>query len=151
MGKLGICTQVGGVVGGIWAFFDFLEMFCISSVDWTILKSYTLRKNTLAILFLVGTSLSQNPETLLVLCFRLWMRSPKLVTTPATLPETGRSDDRTVMWYGRYIQCIMVILVGCSLHPVILFSHFSVLALLDVDQLIATITTTIRNNVNKNK
>ena len=49
-----------------------------------------------------------------------------------------------------YIHDI-VILVGWSLHPVILFSHFSVLALLDVDQLIATITTTIRNNVNKNR
>ena len=37
-------------------------MFCIPSVDWT--KVIYIEKNTLAILFLVGTSLSQNPETL---------------------------------------------------------------------------------------
>ena len=56
-----------------------------------------------------------------------------------------------VIYNVYYGDIVMVISVSWSLHPVILFSHFSVLALLDVDQLIATITTTIRNNVNKNK
>ena len=145
-----ICTQVGGWgVGGIWAFFHFLEMFCIPSVDWT--KVIYIEKNTLAILFLVGTSLSQNPETL-----SLMLQALDAVTQ-ARDHTSYFARDRTVRWsnsdviWSLYTMYIMVILVGCSLHPVILFSHLSFLALLDVDQLITTRTATIRNNVNKNR